>query len=89
MIFVISGAPGVGKSTVLKLLREERKDLRFSISATTRPPRPEETPNEDYYFISEADFQNAIRQDLFAEYVLEGGFFLRNAEKRAAGTVPR
>ena len=37
-LFVISGASGVGKSTVLKLVMENRKDLRFSVSATTRPP---------------------------------------------------
>ena len=41
-LFVISGASGVGKSTVLKLVMEGRDDLKFSVSATTRPPRPGE-----------------------------------------------
>ena len=39
-LIVISGASGVGKGTVLKLMMEQRKDLLFSVSATTRPPRP-------------------------------------------------
>ena len=42
-LFVISGASGVGKSTVLSKVMEARKDLTFSVSATTRPPRPGET----------------------------------------------
>ena len=71
MIFVISGAPGVGKSTVLKHLREKRKDLRFAISSTTRAPRPEET-SEDYEFVTEDQFKDAIRKNLFVEYVFEG-----------------
>lgn len=41
-LFVISGASGVGKSTVLKQVMDGRDDLKFSVSATTRPPRPGE-----------------------------------------------
>ena len=41
-LFVISGASGVGKSTVLKAVMAARNDLRFSVSATTRAPRPGE-----------------------------------------------
>ena len=40
--FIISGPSGVGKSTVLKELFQDRDDLYFSVSATTRPPRPGE-----------------------------------------------
>ena len=39
-LFVISGASGVGKGTVLKEIMKRRQDLRFSVSATTWPPRP-------------------------------------------------
>ena len=39
-LFVISGASGVGKGTVLELIMKERPDLSFSVSATTRAPRP-------------------------------------------------
>ena len=51
-LFVISGASGVGKSTVLKLVMAARKDLTFSVSATTRDPRPGETDGVHYYFIT-------------------------------------
>lgn len=73
-IFCVSGAPGVGKTSVLKRLREKHKDLRFAISSTTRVPRPEET-SADYEFVSEAEFKDAIRRDLFVEYVFEGGVY--------------
>ncbi len=51
-LFVISGASGVGKSTVLKAVMAGRNDLHFSVSATTRAPRPGETEGESYYFVS-------------------------------------
>ena len=55
-LFVISGASGVGKSTVLKQVMEMRKDLSFSVSATTRPPRPGEVDGQSYYFITKDRF---------------------------------
>ena len=51
-LFVISGASGVGKSTVLKRVMEQREDLTFSVSATTRLPRPGEVDGVSYYFIT-------------------------------------
>ena len=47
-LFVISGASGVGKSTVLKSVMRRRGDLCFSVSATTRQPRPDEVEGESY-----------------------------------------
>ena len=67
-LFVISGASGVGKSTVLKHLMEQNSNLLFSVSATTRPPRPGEEDGVHYYFISHEQFQEMIRQDAFLEY---------------------
>ncbi len=67
-LFVISGASGVGKSTVLKRVMDERKDLRFSVSATTRSPRPGEIEGESYYFVSKERFQEMISEDAFVEY---------------------
>ena len=46
-LIVISGASGVGKGTVMKAMMEKRKDLFFSVSATTRPPRPGEVDGKD------------------------------------------
>ncbi len=67
-LFVISGASGVGKSTVLNKVMAERSDLRFSVSATTRAPRPGETNGINYYFVSKEKFQEMIAQDAFLEY---------------------
>lgn len=67
-LFVISGASGVGKSTVLSKVMEARPDLRFSVSATTRAPRPGEVEGESYYFVSRERFAEMIRKDAFVEY---------------------
>ena len=67
-LFVISGASGVGKSTVLAKVMQTRKNLQFSVSATTRAPRKGETEAVDYYFVSKEQFAEMIRQDAFLEY---------------------
>lgn len=67
-LFVISGASGVGKGTVLKGVMEKRKDLKFSVSATTRAPRPGEEHGVHYYFVSEDEFEAMIARDEFVEY---------------------
>ena len=67
-LFVISGASGVGKSTVLKQVMAERKDLVFSVSATTREPRPGEVNGVHYHFISRDSFLDMIRKGEFLEY---------------------
>ena len=67
-LFVISGASGVGKSTVLKQVMEQREDLTFSVSATTRQPRPGEVDGISYYFISREEFEERIARGEFLEY---------------------
>ena len=67
-LFVISGASGVGKGTVLKAVMERRNDLSFSVSATTRAPRPGEVDGVHYYFISKEKFEEMIEKDAFLEY---------------------
>ena len=67
-LFVISGASGVGKSTVLSKVMQARPDLTFSVSATTRYPRRGETDGVDYYFITKEAFQSMIAEDAFLEY---------------------
>ena len=67
-LFVISGASGVGKSTVLKLVMAAREDLEFSVSATTRKPRPGEVDGESYYFITKTRFEDMIARNEFLEY---------------------
>ena len=67
-LFVISGASGVGKSTVLKRVMERRTDLKFSVSATTRAPRPGEVDGESYYFVTKTQFEDMIARGEFLEY---------------------
>ena len=67
-LFVISGASGVGKSTVLAKVMETRKDLTFSVSATTRAPRPGEEEGKSYYFVSKEKFMDMIVNSEFLEY---------------------
>ncbi len=67
-LFVISGASGVGKSTVLAQVMAQRTDLRFSVSATTRAPRPGELDGREYYFINKDKFLTMIEQGEFLEY---------------------
>ena len=67
-LVVISGASGVGKGTVLQLMMQDREDLLFSVSATTRPPRPNEVDGVHYYFIDKVRFEDMIAQGEFLEY---------------------
>ena len=67
-LFVISGASGVGKSTVLSKVMASRDDLRFSVSATTRGPRPNEQDAVDYYFVTKQKFEEMIANGAFVEY---------------------
>lgn len=67
-LFIISGASGVGKSTVLGKVMAARADLRFSVSATTRDPRPGETHGVEYYFVTRQQFNELIQANDFLEY---------------------
>jgi guanylate kinase len=67
-LVVLSGPSGVGKSTVLRQLVERFPDqLRLSVSATTRPPRPGETAGVDYYFLDLDEFKRRHKAGEFLE----------------------
>ena len=67
-LVVISGCSGVGKGTVLGIMMEKRTDLAFSVSATTRPPRPNEVDGVHYYFVTKERFEEMIAAGEFLEY---------------------
>ena len=69
LLFVISGPSGVGKGTICKKLLERRKELKLSVSVTTRAPRPGEIEGVNYFFRSEEQFQDMIERDEFLEYM--------------------
>lgn len=68
MILIFSAPSGAGKSTLVNYLLQERNDLEFSISCTTRAPRGTEQNGREYYFISNEEFEQRIKQDAFVEY---------------------
>lgn len=68
LLLVFSGPSGAGKSTVIHELMTKRDDIVFSVSATTREPRPNETDGKDYFFISREKFEEMIAQDAFLEH---------------------
>jgi guanylate kinase len=67
LVFVISGPSGSGKSTLVRKLLELPNTI-FSISSTTRQPRPTENPGKWYDFVTEAEFDRLVREDAFLEY---------------------
>ena len=72
-LVIVSAPSGTGKSTVLQHLLEHRKDLRFSISATTRGPRGNEREGREYYFITREEFERRIGENAFLEYAEYAG----------------
>lgn len=73
--FIVSGPSGVGKSTVLKALLERRKDVYFSVSATTREMRPGEEDGVHYHFLEVDTFREWIARGDFLEYAEYVGNF--------------
>ena len=67
-LLVISGPSGVGKSTVIGRLMRLRGNMEFSVSATTRPPRPGETEGKDYFFVSRERFDRMIEDGELLEH---------------------
>lgn len=69
LLVVISGPSGVGKGTVRRaLFNMPNHDLVYSVSMTTRPPRPGEVDGVDYYFVSKETFEKRIKEDKFLEW---------------------
>lgn len=67
-LFILSGPSGAGKSTVICEVLKRNPSLHFSVSYTTRPPRPEERDGAQYYFVNRSDFEAMIARNEFLEY---------------------
>jgi guanylate kinase len=67
-LFIVSAPSGTGKTTILKRIISEMENIMFSVSHTTRPPRPGEKDGVDYYFVEKDAFQKMQEQDLFHEW---------------------
>ncbi len=70
---VLSSPSGGGKTTIMRTLLSAREDLGYSVSATTRKMRPEETDGKDYFFLQRNEFQKRIKSGAFIEWAEYGG----------------
>jgi len=67
-LIVLTGPSGVGKGTLMRSLLERHPELYYSVSATTRSPRPGEIDGKNYYFISRKKFEQLVAQGEFLEW---------------------
>lgn len=83
ILIVISGPAGSGKGTVVKILREMIPDIGFSVSATTRAPRPGEEDGVHYYFMSRDDFEESLARGEILEHTVYCGNYYGTLKSEA------
>jgi guanylate kinase len=88
ILFVISAPSGAGKTTLCTALRQ-KPDFVYSVSCTTRLPRPGEIEGEDYYFLSQEEFEKKITEDAFLEYAKVHGHFYGTLKKPVTEQLQR
>lgn len=75
-LFTISAPAGAGKTTLVRMLKEEFPSaFEETLSLTTRPPRLGEIPGVDYLFVSEKEFKHGLEEDAFLEWVFLFGCY--------------
>ena len=67
-LIIFSAPSGAGKTTIVRHLLDRKLNLEFSVSATSRAPRPNETNGKDYYFLTEKEFKQKIENNEFLEW---------------------
>ncbi len=81
-LFIVVSAPsGAGKSTICQKLLKACPEMKFSVSYTSRSPRPNETDGKDYYFISRDEFREKIKRREFIEWVESFGHLYGTSRK--------
>lgn len=90
LLMVVSGPSGVGKDTLIRRLLEMDRNLAYSVSGTTRAPRPDEKRDQNYTFLTRAEFEDLIAKGAFLEHAsyngnLYGTFRQRVEDARAGG----
>jgi guanylate kinase len=86
-LFIVSAPSGTGKTTLCTTLLSLIPNLHFSVSYTTRKPRPGEVNDREYTFISREDFQSMIERGEFAEWAEVHGAFYGTSRKRLEALV--
>ena len=74
-LLFLTGPSGAGKTTLTHRLMQEEPTLAFSVSHTTRKPRPNEVDGQDYHFVAEADFLERVERGEFAEWAEVHGHY--------------
>ena len=87
-VFVITGPSGVGKGTLIRGLMEQLPELRLSVSATTRRPRPGERDGVDYHFLTDEQFDEHVRRGDFAEHARYAGRRYGTLNSELVGDTP-
>lgn len=86
MLVVVSAPSGAGKTSLCREVRKVATGLSYSVSYTTRPPRPGEVEGEDFHFVSEATFRAMVEGGEFAEWaVVHGNLYGTSARTLEAG----
>ena len=86
-LFVVSGAAGTGKDSVVKALREAHPEIEKTVSATTRAPRPGEQEGVDYYYRTREQFQQLIENDQVVEHNFYNGNYYGTLRSEIEGRM--
>lgn len=74
VMFILSSPSGAGKTTLSRMLLAADGEIKLSVSATTRPPRPGEVDGVHYHFVSDAEFDRMVEEDDFYEWAHVFGY---------------
>ena len=89
LILILSGPSGSGKSSIYKAAIGDLGAIEFSVSCTTRAPRPGEVDGRDYHFISREEFDRLVAEDAFAEHAEVHGNCYGTLKSELLGRVQR
>ena len=87
LLIILSSPSGAGKSTLARRLRDWDPSIRFSVSATTRPPRPGEDHGREYFFHSRAEFEQMVARDEMLEHAEVFGNFYGSPKGPVAAAI--
>jgi guanylate kinase len=89
LLIILSSPSGAGKSTLARYLRDWDTTMQFSVSATTRPPRPRETDGKDYHFVSHAAFRALVDNGEMLEHAEVFGNFYGSPKAPVEAAIAR
>lgn len=89
MLIVVSAPSGAGKTTLCREIRTRLSNLAYSVSFTTRQPRPDEADGQAYHFVSEPAFQQMVDRGEFAEWARVHGHLYGTAARSLEAVLDR